>query len=60
MSMISPISCLMGRHSPIRRNVKWDGRKYIGHCKHCGKAIERISHRNWREQVAKEHEETAL
>lgn len=49
MSFLSPINCMMGRHYPKRRKVEWDGRVYTGNCKHCGKQIERVSHRNWRE-----------
>ena len=48
MSLLSPIACMMGRHEPQRRKVEWDGKNYKGHCKHCGVAIERVTHRNWR------------
>lgn len=48
MSLLSPVTCILGRHSPKRREVQWDGRNYVGKCKHCGKPIERVSHRNWR------------
>lgn len=48
MSLLSPIACMMGRHDPQRRKVEWDGKNYTGHCKHCGRAIERVTHRNWR------------
>jgi len=52
MSVISPIACLMGRHEPLRRNVEWDGLHYVGNCRHCGKEIVRLSHRNWREKLS--------
>lgn len=48
MSLLSPIACMMGRHAPHRRRVSWDGKTYKGHCKHCGREIERVTHRNWR------------
>lgn len=48
MSLLSPIACMMGRHEPHRRRVTWDGKNYTGHCKHCGRAIERVTQGNWR------------
>lgn len=50
MSLMSPINCYLGRHEPKRRKVRWNGLTYVGECKYCGKEIERVSHRNWREQ----------
>lgn len=55
MSLLSPIACMMGRHDPKRRDVEWDGRTFIGHCRHCGKPIERVTHRQWRERETAEH-----
>ena len=52
MGLMSPIACMMGRHEPERRKVEWNGREYVGNCKHCGKEIERVSHKNWRERPA--------
>ena len=52
MSVISPLNCRLGRHEPIRRKVHWDGRNYTGNCKHCGKEIERVAHRNWRQRMS--------
>ena len=46
------ILCLIGRHQPVRRDVEWDGRTYVGECRHCGKQIERVAHRNWKKQSA--------
>jgi hypothetical protein len=51
MSIFSPVSCLAGRHKPLRRNVEWDGRNYIGKCRYCDKEIERVAHRNWRSRA---------
>jgi len=45
---------MLGRHEPDRRKVQWNGLTYVGHCKHCGKEIERISHRVWRERTVAE------
>ena len=52
MSIISPILCLTGKHRPLRRNVEWNGRTYVGKCRHCGKDIQRVAHRNWTTQNA--------
>lgn len=54
MSFLSPIACMMGRHDPKRREVEWDGRNFVGKCRHCDKPIERVTHRNWREREAQE------
>ncbi|MDY7097515.1 MAG: hypothetical protein SXU28_05200 [Pseudomonadota bacterium] len=48
MSLFKHIACLIGRHDPQRRYVKWDGFRYVGTCKYCGKDIHRIAHRDWR------------
>jgi len=42
---------MIGRHEPKRRAVEWDGRSYIGNCRHCGAEIERVAHRNWKERL---------
>ncbi|WP_162627589.1 hypothetical protein [Erythrobacter sp. KY5] len=49
MSVIASINCLRGSHEPLRRDVEWNGKCYVGACRHCGKPIERKSHRKWRE-----------
>lgn len=33
MSAISFLGCLIGRHKPVRREVVWDGRIYLGNCR---------------------------
>jgi hypothetical protein len=48
MSVFSFIGCLLKKHEPMRRNVTWDGRSYVGHCRHCGSPIQRHGRRNWR------------
>lgn len=48
MSFISFVVCAMDRHEPLRRDVTWDGKRYVGHCRHCGEAIARIGPRKWR------------
>ncbi|MEM7779494.1 MAG: hypothetical protein AAF697_03770 [Pseudomonadota bacterium] len=50
MSILPNLNCLLGRHEPQRREVEWNGSTYVGHCKHCGKPIQRIKHRSWRER----------
>lgn len=42
------LSCNLNRHRPIRSQVTWDHRSYVGTCKDCGEPIRRISHRKWR------------
>jgi len=48
MSVFSIAACLLNQHEPVRREVIWDGRFYSGHCRHCGKPIQRHGRRNWR------------
>jgi hypothetical protein len=50
MSVLSAISCLLNQHEPLRRDVSWNGRTYIGECRHCGALIERHGRRNWRKR----------
>jgi hypothetical protein len=50
MSLFSPIWCVANHHDPVRREAEWDGRGYIGTCRHCGAAIYRHKHRDWRAQ----------
>lgn len=42
------VSCMFNRHEPDRANVVSDGFGYSGTCVHCGAAIRRKSHRQWR------------
>jgi hypothetical protein len=51
MSLFSRLECLLNRHDPLRRNVKWDGMTYVGDCRHCGETIVRISRGKWRKLV---------
>jgi hypothetical protein len=48
MSVFAFAGCLFNHHDPLRRDVEWDGRTYVGHCRHCGAPIERHGRRNWR------------
>lgn len=50
MSVFSSIGCLINYHKPLRREVMWNGRAYIGHCRHCGALIERRGRRTWRKR----------
>jgi hypothetical protein len=52
MSFISFIGCAVDRHEPLRRKVKWDGKHYVGECRHCSAAILRVGHRKWRKREA--------
>lgn len=50
MSVFSALRCLLNQHKPKRREVTWDGRTYVGHCRHCGVAIERRRRGSWRKR----------
>ncbi|NCP14475.1 MAG: hypothetical protein GW858_09970 [Sphingomonadales bacterium] len=52
MSIFSIIGCALNLHQPNRRDVKWDGRAYVGRCRHCDAPIERLSRRKWRKRDA--------
>ncbi|RNJ62593.1 MAG: hypothetical protein EDM03_14355 [Porphyrobacter sp. IPPAS B-1204] len=55
MSVFSSIGCLLNQHEPLRRDVTWDGRTYVGHCRHCNAPIERHGRRNWRKRSVASH-----
>ncbi|QFT76630.1 hypothetical protein [Erythrobacter sp. THAF29] len=48
MSILSLANCLIGHHKPIRSNVHWKGKRLVGECRHCGAAIHRVDHGDWR------------
>ena len=48
MSIMSPIACLLNWHEPVRREVVWNGRAYVGECRHCNTPIQRLGRRVWR------------
>jgi hypothetical protein len=48
MSVIQTLACLLNQHQPVRRDVTWNGRTYIGVCRHCDAPIERLGRRRWR------------
>jgi len=50
MSVFSSIGCLLNQHDPVRREVTWNGRTYVGICRHCNAAIQRNGRRNWRKR----------
>jgi hypothetical protein len=39
--------CWFNRHSPVRRTAQWNGKTYVGVCRHCGASIRRRAHRDW-------------
>ena len=51
MSLTARLSCLVDKHEPNRRHVRREGRDYLGQCRHCGKDIRRIAHRDWRKNA---------
>lgn len=58
MSLLSFLACALDRHAPVRRNVAWNGLAYVGNCRHCEAAIQRMGHRNWRKVASKKMRET--
>ena len=58
MSLISALSCLAGRHRPLRRRVERDGHSYTTTCRHCGTKLERVSPGTWRKRRANADSET--
>jgi hypothetical protein len=57
MSIFSFFGCVFNRHQPLRRNVQWNGRAYIGTCRHCDAQIIRSGRRNWRRRKPDEAED---
>ncbi len=49
MALSIPL-CLFNRHRPKHGSVTWDGRGYVGTCRHCGGNIIRQRRRLWRRQ----------
>jgi hypothetical protein len=47
------LGCLLNRHDPDRKEVKWNGHDYVGECRHCGASIVRVARRDWRKVVPK-------
>jgi hypothetical protein len=50
MSFMQFFGCIIGWHQPLRRDVLWDGRSYIGQCSQCGAPLRRHGRRNWRKR----------
>jgi hypothetical protein len=50
MSFTTFIGCSMDRHAPLRRDVKWNGLQYVGHCRHCHESIARVAHHKRRKR----------
>jgi hypothetical protein len=48
MSVFETLACKLNQHQPVRRDVTWNGRAYVGVCRHCDAPIERIGRRRWR------------
>ncbi len=45
--ILKRLGCLIGRHSPARRKVHYDGHLKSGPCKHCGIQLEKASDGRW-------------
>lgn len=50
MSVFGLAGCLLDRHDPLRKDVKWDGHDYVGVCRHCSSPITRVARRKWRKR----------
>jgi len=51
MSVFTFIWCQNNHHHPLRREVEWDGRGYVGTCRHCNTPIYRHKHHDWRKRL---------
>lgn len=45
--ILKRLRCMIGRHSPARRKVHYDGHQKIGPCKYCGIALEQKDDGRW-------------
>jgi len=54
MSFFDSIGCLLNQHQPLRRDVTWNGRVYVGTCRRCDAPIERHGRRRWRKRKGAE------
>lgn len=45
--------CLFNRHSPVKGHAKWDGKYYVGKCRHCDAAIFRKDKGVWKKAAAR-------
>ncbi|WP_147160936.1 hypothetical protein [Novosphingobium sediminis] len=41
------LRCLVGRHSPSRRSVRYEGHLKVGPCKYCGIELEKSADGRW-------------
>lgn len=46
MKLAIPL-CWIGKHSPNRNRVKWDGISFAGRCRHCGAPLRRREKGGW-------------
>jgi hypothetical protein len=44
--------CLLNRHQVDRSRVRWDGRSFVGTCRHCGARVRRKEHKLWQRDAA--------
>ena len=51
--------CLFNRHEPDRHIAQWDGYNFVSECVHCGEAIRREAHRNWKKDWLQDSEQAA-
>ena len=45
--ILKRLRCLIGRHSPARRKVRYDRHLKVGPCKYCGIALEQAADGRW-------------
>lgn len=53
MSVFGLVGCMVNRHDPDRKAVRWNGHDYVGDCRHCGVPIERVARRKWKKRELK-------
>ncbi len=41
------LRCMVGKHSPSRRSVRYEGHLKIGPCKYCGRQLEKGGDGRW-------------
>lgn len=46
-ALLKRIGCLIGRHSPSRREVHYEGHLKVGPCRYCGLELEKRGDGKW-------------
>lgn len=46
-ALLKRIRCMIGRHSPSRRAVQYEGHLKVGPCRYCGRDLEKRGDGQW-------------